>query len=121
MNENDGESCPGAETCSNTKGKPLNRYPNRDETEVCKGCPLFPTKPEAVPEELATHVADALTLSELQRSGATFAYPDSLTAVEWASLSGLTRGLNQADGLNRERERKKQKLEEKKKRLKQNG
>lgn len=86
---------------------PLNKYPETPEGDVCKGCKFYPTKPERIPEELWPHVAAALNLSELQRSGATFAYPDSLTGAEWAALSGLTRGRDKADKLQRGRDRKK--------------
>lgn len=95
--------------CRDTPGRPLNKYPGQEEESVCKGCALLPTKPENIPEELWPHVAAALNLSELNRLGATFSYPHSLTAVEWASLSGLQRGRDKADKLQKDRDRKKPK------------
>ena len=88
---------------------PLNKYTEADEAAICTGCRFFPTKPERIPKEIWPHAAAALNLSELTRSGATFSYPHSLTAAEWASLSGLQRGRDKADKLQRERDRKKPK------------
>ncbi|MCC6328999.1 MAG: hypothetical protein IT174_10815 [Acidobacteria bacterium] len=59
----------------------------------------------------------ALVLTELERSGAKFLYPDALTAAEWASLAGLQRGRDRAEGLQAERDRKKRRTEEARKRL----
>lgn len=88
---------------------PLNKYPDRPEDEVCGGCRLLPTKSEAMPPDIATHAADALTLSELTRSGASLSYPHSLSAAEWAGLRGLTRGSERAESDRRKREEKKNK------------
>ena len=105
MNLNDGESCPGAAECRETRGMPLNKYPDVEEETVCKGCPLFATKPEAVPEDLAEYVGCALSLSELKRGGARFDYPNGLAAFEWASLNGMTRGGDRAESLKQARDR----------------
>jgi hypothetical protein len=95
---------------------PLNKYSGRSE-EICSGCKFLPTKPEAVPVEIIEAVAIGLELSELQNANATFAYPDALNSLEWHCLRGLTRGRERANKLKAEREKKKQRLEEKKKRL----
>jgi hypothetical protein len=95
----------------------LNRYPQTAEEEVCRSCPLQPTKPDATPDELEPYVAAALTLSSLFRSGARFSYPDALSAVDWACLNGLTAGRERADGMKAERDRQQRRLEEKKRRL----
>jgi hypothetical protein len=59
-----------------------------------------------VPDDLAEFVGIALHLSEVKRSGARFEYPDGLSPIDWACLSGLTRGQDRAEGLKQERERK---------------
>lgn len=92
--------------CRETKGKPLWKHPDVPEDEVCRGCPFLATKPEAVPPDIAEHVAAALGLAELQRGGAAFAYPNGLTPLEWATLNGLTRGKDRAEGLKADRDRK---------------
>jgi hypothetical protein len=117
LNQNDGEGCPGAETCRETRGKPLWKHPDTPEEDVCRGCPFLPTKPEAVPDDIAESVGTALSLSELKRSGARFDYPKGLSAVEWACLKGLTRGSDRAEGLKQDRDRK----EARKKRKPSNG
>ena len=66
--------------------------------ERCLGPMLF--------EPFAEHVAAALGLAELQRGGAAFAYPNGLTPLEWATLNGLTRGKDRAEGLKADRDRK---------------
>jgi len=110
INLNDGESCPGADTCREKKGPGnLWKYPETPEDEICKGCKLYRTKPERMPEHLARHAETATTLAELQRSGASFSYPHALQAAEWASLSGLTRGRERAETMRQERDRKDQK------------
>jgi hypothetical protein len=96
---------------------PLNRYlENQTEDAICGGCRLLPTKPEAVPETQAGFVYMALELSELERSGARFAYPEALNAVEWGALRGLTRGRERAESLRQERERADERRGEKEKR-----
>lgn len=85
---------------------PLNRYgASQSEDEICRGCRLLPTKPEAIPDELAGFIYMSLGLSELERGGAKFDYPDGLTPVEWESLRGLVRGRERAESLRHERER----------------
>lgn len=106
MNLNDGESCPGAAECRETRGMPLNRYADAEEDDICRGCSLFATKPEAIADEIAEHVSNALALSELKRGGARFDYPDGLLPHEWASLNGLTRGGDRAESLRQARDRK---------------
>ena len=86
-------------------GKPLNRYADDEET-VCGGCNLQPSKPESLDERSAAAAGDALALAELQRSGATFAYPNALTPAEWSMIAAVTRGLDRAETLRQERERK---------------
>jgi hypothetical protein len=96
---------------------PLNRYlESQTEDEICRGCRLLPTKPEAVPEELAGFVYMALGLSELERGGAKFAYPEALDAVEWSALRGLTRGRERAESIRQERERADERRGEREKR-----
>lgn len=84
---------------------PLNRY-DAEEDVICRGCPLFATKPEAVADEIAEFAGIALDLSELKRAGARFDYPDGLLPHEWAALAGITRGADRAESLRQERERK---------------
>jgi hypothetical protein len=96
---------------------PLNRYlENQTEDEICKGCRLLPTKPEAIPEELAGFIYLALNLAELERGGAKFEYPGALTPLEWDALRGLVRGRERAENLRQERERADERLQEKKRR-----
>lgn len=96
---------------------PLNRYiENQTEEAICAGCRLLPTKPEAVPEELQGFIYLALSLSELERAGAKFEYPDALSPLEWDALRGLVRGRERAENLRQERERKDERLAEKRKR-----
>ena len=84
-----GESCPGTERCRTTPGKPLNKY-GGDEDTVCGGCSLRPSKPETLGERYAAMADEALSLAELNRSGATFAYPNALTSAEWSMIAGVT-------------------------------
>jgi hypothetical protein len=96
---------------------PLNRYlENQTEDEICKGCRLLPTKPEAIREELAGFIYQALNLAELERGGAKFEYPDGLSPVEWDVLRGLVRGRERAESLRQERERADERLQERKRR-----
>lgn len=95
---------------------PLNRYgESQPEEEICRGCRLLPTKPEAVPEDLAGFIYLALELSEIERAGAKFEYPGALAPLEWNLLRGLTRGRERAENLRQERERADEKRAEKKK------
>jgi hypothetical protein len=96
---------------------PLNRYiENQTEDEICRGCRLLPTKPEAVPDELQGFIYLALSLSELERAGAKFDYPGALSPLEWDALRGLVRGRERAENLRQERERADERLAEKRKR-----
>jgi hypothetical protein len=99
---------------------PLNKYRERSESEICAGCKFFPTKPEAVPDEILAAVGVAAELAEIERGGAKFAYPDALSPFEWASLRGLTRGKDRAETMKNERERREKRLQEKRKQL-ENG
>lgn len=94
---------------------PLNRYlEGRTEDEICRGCRLLPTKPEAAPQELQGFIYLALSLSELERGGAKFDYPDALSPLEWDALRGLVRGRERAENLRQERERADERLRERK-------
>ena len=96
---------------------PLNRYlENQSEEEICRGCRLLPTKPEAIAEDLEPFVYLALSLAELERSGAKFEYPDALSPLEWDALRGLTRGRERAESLRQERERAEERRGEREKR-----
>lgn len=93
---------------------PLNRYADdveSTEAEICEGCKFYPTKPEAVPREIAFYVATALELSELESSGGRFAYPEAVTPIEWAAIAGLARGRGRAETLKADRERRKHRRE----------
>lgn len=57
--------------------------------------------------ELVGFVAIAMNLSEVERIGGKFDYPDGLTAVEWETLRGLARGREKAEAMRQKRERKK--------------
>lgn len=97
---------------------PLNRYSaTRTEDEICRGCRLLPTKPEAVAEELQGFIYLALSLSELERAGAKFDYPGALSPLEWDALRGLVRGRERAENLRQERERADERLRERKGKL----
>lgn len=109
MTNQKGESCPGETKCSETPGKPLHKFADQAIEIVCKGCPLFTTKPENTPDELARFVEAGLMFSELESAGATFAYPDALEAWEWMSLTALARGRHRADKAARKREEAKPK------------
>lgn len=107
---NDGESCPGSEVCAATRGKPLNKYLGKQsEEEICRGCKFLPTKVEAAPDAIAEYLMLALELSTLEKGGATFPYPDALSPIEWASVTGLTLGRDRAESLEAERERREEK------------
>lgn len=54
-------------------------------------------------------MATAISLSEVQKVGGTFAYPDGLTALEWECLKGLKRGNDKAESKRQVRDRKKKK------------
>jgi hypothetical protein len=50
---------------------------------------------EPAPPELRTWMDRAMDLDELRRCGATFQYPDGLTAAEWASLKAYGRAMDE--------------------------
>jgi hypothetical protein len=115
VNQNDGESCPGSADCSETRGKPLNKYLGRQtEEEICKSCKFLPTKLEAAPNEITAHLMNALEFSTLEKGGATFAYPSALSPLDWACINGLTLGRDRAESLKAERERQEERLKKKK-------
>ena len=72
---------------------------------------------EAIPEKILDYIGIALDKTELEKSNATFLYPDALSPLEWHCLRGLTRGRDRAESLKQERDRKDRKLAEAKARL----
>jgi hypothetical protein len=46
--------------------------------------------PDPIPGHLSALVSDVLRLDVLKEAGATFAYPDSLTPLQWSGLEALT-------------------------------
>lgn len=94
-------------SCAETPGKPLNKYADQDEESVCGGCSLVDSKPENIDKALIPHVATAIGLSEIQKVGGTFQYPDGLTALEWECLKGLKSGNDKAESKRQARDRKK--------------
>jgi hypothetical protein len=96
---------------------PLEKYRENPEEETCAGCKLFPTKPGNIPDEIAGPTYLALQLSEIERSGGKFNYPDALSPFEWSAIAGLTRGRERAENLRQDRERTDRRREERKKKL----
>lgn len=90
-----GERCPGEATCS-MRG-PLFKYSNsgRSIEDICSGCNLRHTKPEASPLNHAQ--TTALEIEELQACGAVFPYPDALTPYQWACRKALYRARAEDD------------------------
>lgn len=101
-----GERCPGETVCA--ERGPLFKYRGRPAEQVCAGCNLRHTKPEASPLNQAQNVA--LELEELHACGATFAYPEALTTYEWACL----RSLHRARQEDNEKQRRKEEAADKK-------
>ena len=60
-------------------------------------------KPE-LPTAWAWWIAEAIRLDALRQAGATFAYPDALSAEAWAALAGLQQGRAKADEAQAERD-----------------
>jgi hypothetical protein len=58
---------------------------------------------EPSPPELRAWMDRAMDLDELRRCGATFGYPDGLTAAEWACLKAYARAMNEAQRRARKR------------------
>lgn len=83
------QPCPGEEICQQIG--PLAQYPNEPIETVCGGCAKRETKPGQQPRSIADAIAEALTLDELRSVGATFAYPDALSAYQWTCLRALER------------------------------
>lgn len=52
-------------------------------------------------------MAAAISLTEIQKVGGVFTYPDGLTALEWECLKGLKRGNDKAESKRQARDRKK--------------
>ncbi len=88
---------------------PLWKYSDANESEICGGCPLLATKPEAAPERLIPFIATALELSEIREIGGRFQYPDGLSVVEWQCLKALQRGQAKAKQLSDQRDAKRNK------------
>lgn len=65
--------------------------------QICAGCPLLATKQSAHPPELSYWTATALRLERLKEAGAVYAYPEALTAGEWAALDALKIARAEAD------------------------
>src|SRR5262244_1971176 len=85
---NGGKACPGEEVCALTG--PL-RDKSRPIEAICAGCPLNATKPGAQPGHLSALIIETLRLDDLKQSGATFAYPDVLSPLQWEGLRALQR------------------------------
>lgn len=83
------QPCPGEEICQQIG--PLAQYPSEPIETVCGGCAKRETKPGQQPRSIADAIAEALTLDELRSVGATFAYPDALSAYQWTCLRALER------------------------------
>jgi hypothetical protein len=107
---------------------------NFSEKKVCEGCPLYQTKTEAAYEQIekfleipenkdkkpelvlrsgisigkvVSGIYKAFDLHEIQESGGTFQYPDSLTIQDWECLKAFSGGKVKAE--NEEAEKKKEK------------
>lgn len=95
---------------------PLKKFEGngQSEDEICGGCRLFDSKPEATPHHLIEYVNIALNLSQIERGGGRFAYPQALAPLDWACLTGLTQGRDRADGLRSDRERKERRAKQRK-------
>lgn len=90
--QNGGKACPGEEVCE-VAGAPGGLVGLRDKSRpieaVCGQCPYRHTKPGNQPGHLSTLIVETLRLDELKEAGATFAYPDTLTPLQWAGLQAL--------------------------------
>ncbi len=62
--------------------------------KVCGGCRLKNTKPQTCPSHLIEIVSFVERVASLQNLGATFAYPATFTAEEWAALDGKAQAQN---------------------------
>lgn len=93
------ESCPGETDCSDTGPIFLARRTEADTPieHICAGCKFLPTKPGQEPQHLAQAIATATELDAIKSGGGTFAYPDSLTAFEWACLKALQAGRSESE------------------------
>lgn len=90
------ESCPGEQRCSTKETARIYRFlkqtPDREIEEICKGCPLLPTKPGTEPEHLARAIQIAGELDEDSTVCEGFDYPailDYLDPFEWACLVAI--------------------------------
>ncbi len=104
-----GERCPGEGPCAQTGV--LFKYSKSGRTidQICGGCNLRHTKPDASPLNAAQNTA--LEIEELQQIGATFAYPDALTPYQWACRKALHRARQEDEAI----QTKKRDAEEKRK------
>lgn len=93
------ETCPGEDDCSDAGAifRARRERPALPIAEICAGCQFLPTKPGAEPPHLAQAVATAAELGALKSGGATFAYPDTLTAFEWCCLKALQAGRSESE------------------------
>jgi hypothetical protein len=62
---------------------------SRPIEKICGGCDLRHTKPGSQPGHLSALIVETLRLDELKEGGATFAYPDALSALQWLSIQAL--------------------------------
>jgi hypothetical protein len=95
----DYETCPGETDCSDTGPIFLARreQPDMPVEDICGGCRFVETKPGSEPAHLAPAIATATELDALKSGGATFAYPDTLTAFEWCCLKALQAGRSESE------------------------
>lgn len=78
---------------------PLFQQPDRPIGDVCEECELVETKPgrliqlaEGVQaQDLGPAIRRTIDLDDWHEAGATYAYPEALSPIEWACLKGLRR------------------------------
>lgn len=102
--QNGGKACPGEEVCALTG--PL-RDKSRPIEVICQGCNLRHTKPGSQPGHLSVLIIEAMRLEELKEAGATFAYPDTLSPLEWCCLQAIKRARRKDEEKDMESRRKK--------------
>lgn len=93
------EICYGETMCADGFGPLFIRQAEQlPVEEVCAACHLRSSKPEPAPPHLAAWIAFIERAEALQEAGATFPYPHTFTAQEWAALAGKmeARGKQQA-------------------------
>lgn len=67
------------------------RDKSRPVEVICGECPFRHTKPGTQPGHLSHLIIRALELDEIKESGGTFAYPDTLSPLEWCVVRALER------------------------------